>query len=390
MKTSDLMQGFPPKPEAQVTLSNWRQAPFNRWALHNIRQILPTAPIERNGPGVPLPRAVRAVDRIALPGRNLTVADVLARTYTDGFLVLHNGHLAYETYATGMRPVDQHILFSVTKSVTASLAGIYVDRGALDPDALVTRYVPEAKGSAYATATIRHVLDMTVGIAFDEDYTAQTGDFVRYREASGWNPVFDPARLGDNIRAFVTTLPPSGEHGHTYHYVSPNSDLLGWIIERATGTRFHELMSRDLWGPLGAEHDAYIGVDRIGTPRTAGGLCTSLRDLARFGQMMLERGVANGRQIVPSAWVDDIRAGGDAEAWKRGGTWLPGGRYRSKWYSVGNASDAFLGNGIHGQWLYLDPAASVVIAKFSSQPKAVDDAMDEICLLAFDAIARGL
>ncbi len=387
------MRGFPPKREAQVTLANWREAPLNRWSLHNVRQILPTQPIERGGTASALPREVQAIDRIGLrraDGRTTTVGGVLGETFTDGFVVLHRGRIVHETYGAGMRPEDQHILFSVTKSVTATLAGIYVEKGLLDPDARVVRYIPEAKGSAYGTATVRHVLDMTVGIAFVEDYTSTTGDFVRYREASGWNPVFDPRKLSD-IRTFVTTLKPAGKHGHAFHYVSPNSDLLGWIIERATDTRFHELASRDLWGPMGAEFDAYMATDRVGTPRTAGGLCTSLRDLARFGQMMLERGQAQGRQVVPGAWIDDIRTNGDPKAWARGSKgFLPGGRYRGKWYITGNEHDAFCGIGIHGQWLYVDPAASVVIAKFSSQPAAVDDAMDDLCLRAFDAVARSL
>jgi hypothetical protein len=394
MNPTELMRGAPPAPEAQVTLANWRQAPFNRWALHNIRQVLPTAPIERDGPPSPLPRSIRAIEGLlvrAADGSRLTVADALARTFTDGFLVLHRGAIAHESYDTGMRERDQHILFSVTKSVTATMTGLYVERGLIDPEAPVVRYVPEVEGSAYGTATVRHVLDMTVGIAFVEDYTATTGDFVRYREASGWNPVFDADRFGENIRSYLRTLRREGEHGHAFHYVSPNSDLLGWILERATGTRFHELASRDLWGPMGAEHDAYIGVDRIGTPRTAGGWCMSLRDLGRFGQLVLERGVANGRQVIPGRWIDDIRRGGDPAAWERGAKgFLPGGRYRSKWYVIGNDHGAFCGIGIHGQWLYVDPAASVVIAKFSSQPVAVDDAMDDLCLRTFDAIARSL
>ncbi len=143
---------------------------------------------------------------------------------------------------------------------------------------------------------------------------------------------------------------------------------------------------------MGAERDACIGLDPLGAPRAAGGLCVSLRDLARFGQMHLAGGRANGQQVVPEWWIEDIRENGDRDAWIGGvqTEWLPNGRYRSKWYATGNPHGACCGIGVYGQWLWLDPAARVVCAKLSSLPTALDATQDENTMRAFHAIGQAL
>jgi len=325
-------------------------------------------------------------------GRDTTVGQMIADTCTDGFIVLKRGRIAFEGYEAGDDGLNPHIVFSVSKSLTALVAGILADRGVLDADRPVTAYLPEAASSAYGECTVRHVLDMTVSVAFEENYLDRTGAFARYREATGWNPVSEPDRPQD-LRSFLVSLERGQRaHGEAFHYVSPNSDLLGWILERASGLRFADLMASLLWQPMGAECDAYVTVDRFGSPRTASGICTTLRDLARVGELMRCRGLVNGRQVVPGWWIDDILSNGDRQAWLKGEmkALVPEGRYRSKWYLTGNGHDAFFALGIHGQWIYVDPPAAVVIAKQSSQPAPVDDAMDRLHLRGFDAIARAL
>jgi CubicO group peptidase (beta-lactamase class C family) len=391
----NVMRGFPPPGEAQATLANWRQPPFNRWAFRHVRELVPSAAIPRGGRKLRLECAIEPVERLAFEapdGRETTVGGLISSSFTDGMIVLRRGRIVYESYEAGHDGDTPHIVFSVSKSLTALVAGILADRGVLDVDAPVTDYLPEAAGSAYADCTVRHVLDMTVSIAFEENYLDTTGAFARYREATGWNPVSDATRLHD-LRSFLVTLERGGRaHGEVVHYVSPNTDLLGWILERASSVRFAELMASLLWQPMGAECDAYVTVDRLGASRAAGGICTSLRDLARVGEVMRCRGVANGRQVVPGWWIDDIITNGDPEAWARGDTsaLLPGGRYRSKWYLTGNAHDAFYAFGIHGQWIYVDPPAGVVIAKQSSWPDPLDDPLERLHLSGFDAIARAL
>ena len=234
---------------------------------------------------------------------------------------------------------------------------------------------------------------MTVGISFVENYLDTTGDFARYRAATGWNPVADPA-LASDLRSFLVTLRrDENAHGAKFHYVSPNSDMLGWILERAGGMPFARLVTELIWQKLGTETDAHVTVDRAGAARAAGGICVTLRDLARFGEMVRNFGRAAGEQIAPRWWIEDILTNGDQRAWLAQPTaakFLPAGRYRSQWYMIGNASGAHCAIGIHGQWIYIDPAAEIVIAKLSSQPLPVDEATDHLLLAAFDAIASAL
>ncbi len=365
-----------------VTLANWRRSPWNRWAFHHVSELVPVAMI----PTDPT-RAKPLLEDLVIPNRlpdGSSIDQVLRETETDGFLVLRDGALVYEWYANDFGADIPHIVFSISKSISAILAGIPGGQGKLDPDAPVAQYIPEVAGSAYADATVRHVLDMTISIDFDESYLDPNGAFARYREAMGWNPVGDPSRT-PGLHAFLTTLPRGSDpHGERFHYVSPNSDLLGWIIERAAGRPYAELLSDLIWRPMGAAHDAYVTIDKAGAARSAGGICTTLRDLARFGEMLRQ----GGKGIVPREWIDDILTNGDRAAWTRGdmAEMLPKGRYRSKWYLTGNDHGAWSAIGIHGQWLYIDPKEKLVIAKFSSQALPVDDPMDHRLLAFFEAI----
>lgn len=378
-----------------VTLANWRLPPWNCYAFHHIAELLPVSRIAHDPARVTAwsqaPRKLADLPFTGPDGTGWTVGGMLSHTATDGIVVLHRGRLAYEWYGNGLTSTDPHIVFSVSKSITGILAGILVDHGQLDPDAPVTRYIPEAAGSVYGDCTVRHVLDMSVGIAFVENYLDTTGDFARYRAATGWNPVADPALAGD-LHSFLVTLGRDENlHGAKFHYVSPNSDMLGWILERAGGKPYAQLLSELIWRKLGAESDAHITVDRAGAARSAGGICVVLRDLARFGEMVRNFGRAGGEQIVPRAWIEDILRNGDQKAWLAQPTaakFLPKGRYRSQWYMVGNSSGAYCAIGIHGQWIYIDPAAEVTIAKLSSQPQPLDEGIDYLLLSAFDAIAR--
>lgn len=396
MSEQKLMSAFPSAAEQQVTLGNWRLPPFNNWSFHHVREVLPTANIYHgSGPVMSLPASGAKLPNLsfkAQDGRDWTVDDMLKASDTDGFLVLKSGKVVTERYFNGLTPEAPHIIFSVSKSVTGSLAGILVKQGKLDPDAPVTRYIPEIANSAYGDATVRHVLDMTVSIDFVEDYLNKDGPFARYRDATGWNPILDPARLND-LRNFLASLPRDRHpHGEKFYYVSPNSDLLGWIVERASGRPYAALLSELVWQKMGAEFDAYITVDRLGAPRSAGGICCTLRDLARFGEVMRHDGKFGGTEVLPADWVNDIRNAGDYAAWQRGtmAKFLPKGRYRSKWYQVDPATGSFCGIGIHGQWVYIDPTAEVVIAKLSSQKLPVDDAIDGLMLSSFAAIASSL
>jgi hypothetical protein len=276
------MTGFPPAPEDQVSLANWREAPFNRWSFRHVREIIPTADIAHNPHRVrPLPIGLVDTDNICIRGakdRVLSLDDFLMAASTDSLVILHRGRIIVERYADGMTAETPHILMSVSKSLLGLLTGILVSEGIFDLDRQVTTVIPEVSETAYKGATIRHLLDMRTGVAFDEDYTATSGPIVEYRKATNWHPP-GPGDRPSDLRSFYQCLRASdGRHGGRFHYVSPNTDLLGWVIERATGRRFADLMSRYIWKPMGAQHSAYITVDRLGAPRCAGGICATARD----------------------------------------------------------------------------------------------------------------
>jgi len=391
-----IMQGSPPPASAQVTLANWREAPFSRWAFHHVREIVPTARIACDPANVAvLPESGSGEDVLDVAftdpgGINWSIRNLLPESFTDSFIALRRGAPLLEWQGPHCAPGEPHIIFSVSKSLTACLTGVLVGDGMIDPDLPVTAYVPEATGSAYGDCTVRHVLDMSVGIEFEESYLDTTGAFEQYRRATGWNPAMDEAEAV-GLRQFLTTLTRDGHaHGEMFHYVSPNSDMLGWIVERASGRRFSELFSDLIWKPLGAASNCYITLDRFGAPRSAGGMCVTASDLARFAEMMRRGGEANGRQIIPQNWVEDTTHAGSREAWMRGATsyMFPNGRYRSKWYQTGNERGAYCAIGIHGQWIYVDSVAEMVFVRLSSQPLPLDDPCDLRWLAAFDAVAR--
>jgi len=375
-----------PEPE----LANWRQHPFNVRGFVELGNLIATQPIKA-GSSTPLASGPQ-LDLASLPVDHDTAAGLLEASNTDGFLVLKDGAIVSEVYGPALRATTPHIIFSVSKSVTGALAGVLVERGELDTGAPVTQYVPELKASAWGDATVRQVLDMTVSVRFIEDYLDPKGDVARYRVAMDWNPpgVF-PYEGG--LHHFLSTLPRDREpHGERFQYLSPNSDLLGWILERASGATMAELLTRHLWQPLGAETDGFITVDRHGGARTAGGICVTLRDLARFGDMMRLGGRANGRQVIPADWVEDIATSGSEEAWRKGEMTglFQHARYRSKWYIPLDRPRVLVAIGIHGQWIYIDRDAGVTIVKMSSQPLPVDEPLDLRLVAMFRAIADRL
>lgn len=365
-----VMQGFPPADADRATLANWRTPPYSSWAFHHVREVVPSAEIAYD------PARVWALDAGAPLLDEGGLAPLLAPLRLDAMVVLHRGRIAHELYRNGMTENDPHILMSVSKSMLGLLAGILVDRGDLNADALLTDHVPELAATAYAGATVRQALDMRVGVEFDEDYFVTEGPIVAYREAANWNPAA-PGAAPHDLRSFQSLLTArDGAHGGRFHYVSPVTDLLAWVFERATGERYADLMSRHLWQPLGAERAGYITVDRIGGARAAGGMCVTARDLARVGQLMVQGGARDGRQVIPAAWLQDIVDGGDPEAWRTGDFAEKFAdfdmHYRSKWYVHREARPLIHGLGIHGQYLFVDPARELSVVVMSSEADPIN------------------
>ncbi len=377
------MEGAPPFPaERLVTLANWQEPPYNRWAFQHVRDLIPTARIRRgDGPTRRLPRDERDLSRIRLRAgrRETTVEQWLADTATDAFLVLHRGRIVTERYFNGMAPETPHLLMSVSKSVTSTIAGILVGRGKLDVSSPVTDRVPELSGTSFDGATVQHLLDMRTGTKFDESYEDLDADVRVYEQVYLWRPR-DERNLPADALDYFGTLRNDGPHGGPFRYRSILTDVLAWVLERTAGARLHELIARELWQPMGAEFDAEITIDAHGNPMADGGICASLRDLARFGQLFLDGGGRGRREIVPQAWIDDtIRGAPDgARAFVEVET-MPGyprdAHYRNNWWVCDPAAPFFYAAGINGQHVFVHRPSQTVIVKLSTWPVALSPSL---------------
>lgn len=387
-----LMSGFPSAEPDRVTLANWRTAPYLKWAFQHVREIVPSADIA-NAPGDIWKLASEPKDlssfRFQHGDKPYGIDKFLNETDTDGLVILHRGKVVLEYYDNGMTADTPHILMSVSKSLTAIVAGILVEKGKLDPEQKVVSIIPELRDSVYSDATVRHVLDMRVGLDFDEDYLATSGPIIEYRKSTNWNPL-GPGERPNDLRTFLASMTArNGPDGGPFHYVSTNTDLLGWILERASGIRFADLLSTLLWKPIGAQCSAYITVDRLGAPRCAGGICTTTMDLARVGQLIVQNGRRNDTPIIPAAWIRDTFRNGDPKAWAAGDLISYFGdrpmHYRNKWYVL-RERDIALGIGVYGQNVFVDQANELVIAKVSSQAPPLDKHLVDLTIGFVEAV----
>ncbi|MGR4869734.1 serine hydrolase domain-containing protein [Variovorax sp. LARHSF232] len=389
------MQGTPPAPEKTVRYvdGSFYKFPQTRWSFAHWSQFVPSSEIWRgDGPVAELPRAERGdINAITFPvggGAIMSWQQALASNYTDSVVVLHKGRIVYERYFGVMTPHTRHIVMSVTKSLVGTLGEMLVAEGKLDPAAKVAHYIPELKDSGFGDATVRQVLDMTTGIKFSENYADPKAEIWPYVRAGSVLPrppgYAGPQGFYDHAR----TVEREREPGQAFAYQTVNADVAGWLVRRASGKSVGELLSERIWQKLGAERDAMIAVDSSGTAFAGGGLQLTTRDMARFGEMMRLGGAFNGQRIVPKAAIDDIRQGGNREVFAKAGyATLPGWSYRDMWWVSHDDHGAFAARGVHGQTIYIDPKAEMVIARFASAPQAANAASDPVMLPAFRALA---
>jgi CubicO group peptidase (beta-lactamase class C family) len=397
--TLGLMQGSPPAPDKRVMQpdSNFFSFPKLRWSVCHIRELMPTKQVSR-GLGAPVLLEYALDDGIDaltfMPtgsDKLMTWKEALAANYTDGMLVMHKGKVVYENYTGCLAEAGKHAAMSMTKSMTGLLAEILVAEGTLDDKALVSTIIPELAGSAFADATVRQVMDMTTGLAYSEDYANPKADIWVYSTAA--NPMPKPADYDGPVGyyEYLQTVKKEGKHGEAFGYKTINTDALGWIVSRVSGKSITGLLSERIWSRMGAEQDGYFTVDGIGTPFAGGGLSAGLRDLGRIGQLMLDKGEINGERLFPANVADKIRAGGDKAAFEKAGyNTLTGGSYRGMWWVFHNDHGAYAARGVHGQTIYIDPTAEMVIVRLSSHPVAKNAVIDPTSLPAYQAVAEYL
>ena len=392
------MVGSPPPADKLIQFADGSafQFPRTRWSYSNMRRLVPTSVVPRGDTIVTLPRAERTdLDAVSFQptGQHdlMTWKQSLAANFTDGIVVLHRGHVVYERYFGVLDGATQHLAFSVTKSLVATIAGILAVEGALDDRATVATYLPELQHSGFADATIANLLDMTTGMKHSEDYVDNKAGIWDLARAGNFRPRPADYQGPGSFYEYLQTVEKEYPHGERFAYKTINTDVLAWVLRRVTGKTTSQLMFDYLWSKLGVEQDAYFTIDMIGVEFAGAGLNVTLRDLARFGEMMRLQGYGNGQQIVPVAVVNDIRAGGNRERFAGAGyTQLPGWSYRRMWWVSHNEHGAFAARGIHGQAIYVDPAAEMVVARFSSHPQGANVHLDPTSLPAYHALARHL
>lgn len=405
-----VMDGVPPSKQSQVTFGNYREHPYSQWAFRNAGAPLNVLMVPRAGKIHPLrERFDGSIGQIPVKdanGESRTVDQILADNFTDGYLVLKGDDIRYERYFNGLTSDYQHIWFSATKSLTSTAFGILVAEGKVKLSDSPAKYIPELKGSGFERVTIQNVLDHSSSIDFKENYTDPNSDFLKY-----YGPAMNMARVPGGRDAEPQTTEIYGIHdflskfirpnsqetaGDVFDYNSANSDVLGWLIARISGLPYDRFIQQHIWSKLGAEHDAYTVIDRAYMGIATGGFNSTLRDAARFGKMILDRGKFNGQQVVPAEWVDaSIKLNAkDKEKMKnneryKGSAWLA---YKNMWWILDDRAGEYAAVGIHGQVIYVNRDADIVVVFFSSQPvaSAAGNASFWSKILATQAIARTL
>jgi hypothetical protein len=328
----------------------------------------------------PMPRAVDdpaplpKTAQMTLPS---SVQDIITARSVTSLVVLKDGAIVHETYLQGTGGGDLRINWSVSKSYLSALMGVLVNDGTIpDLDAPVTHYVPALIGSAYDGASIRNVLQMSSGVTFNEDYLDQSSDINRMGRVLALGQSMDQFAAG-----LAETFAPAGQQ---WQYVSIDTHVIGMVIRGATNRPIADLLMEKIIGPLGFEADPYLLTDGYGVAFILGGLNTTTRDNARFGQMYAQNGLWEGQQIVPASWIDQSTT-------PRAKTKAGDLGYGFQWWIAPNAeAGQFLARGIYGQYIFIDRPRNVVIATHGADRNFRDEDASQNMLDLFETITKSL
>ncbi|MFV0432677.1 MAG: serine hydrolase domain-containing protein [Leucobacter sp.] len=361
-------------------LAEWQFEPYLQWSMQNIKTFLPVHHIRRGARATEFTRRPSALDSLSVPhpweDRKASFEEVMRLTHTDGWMVTHRGEVVGEQYFDTLSSTGMHLLMSVSKSLTATTAGLLAASGELDLDRSVTDYVPELIGSGYDGTVVRNLVDMRTGVRFSEEYLNEDAEVRLLEEAIGWAPKKHP-EVPDSLLEFLASLGQDGPHGRAFDYKSCETDALGFVIQRAASQHAGDVMSERLWQPMGAEFDANVSVDANGAGMFDGGVSSAMRDLARFGNLFVSEGRAlDGATVLPEWWIDDTFTGGsdssEAFAESDNASYMRGGMYRNGFWFPGESRNVMLALGIHGQMIYMNRSTGVVGVKLSSWPMPQD------------------
>lgn len=383
-----VMEGFPPSRETQVTFQNYRDYPFNKWSFRNMGAPLHTLMIPRGGSIHQFRESDNTFGKVTIPtkdGKQEAVEDIFANNETDGLIIIQNNEILFEKYWNGLNKDYQHIWFSMTKSLTSTAFGLLVNQGKIDLTASPVEYVPELKGTPWERTKIQDVLNMSTALGYSETYTDTSSFFYKYYGGSShffYVPGADTVTTQSQVLGtydFLAKKATANNHmqpGFKFEYNSSNVDIISWMMSRVAEQPYHHFIYQNIWSKLGAEHDAFITTDRAYTAMATAGMNTTLRDAAIFAVMILNRGAIDGKQIIPAKWVDETLelTESDKERMKRNDVYakagLPWIAYKNFWWIIDNVKGEYCAVGIHGQVMYINRKANLVIVYFSSQPVA--------------------
>ena len=414
------MFGFPPKKEKIISAADgsFFNFPALRYSVNHMREFFPNRIVEaskdkKHNFKVKIDRGIESISFIPWSPISsslsngewksenqfftetqeppMTIKDFLDKNYVDGIIILHEGKIVYEKYPAGLHQNGIHAAMSVTKSFVGLLASILIAEKTIKPEKLVTDYLPELSTSGFAGATVQQVLDMTTAIQYSEDYNNPKAEVWQYSASA--TPFKNPNYTGpNNIYEYLQTVKkiPKQEHGEVFGYKTINTEVIGWIISRVTGMCITNLISEKIWIPLRASTDGLFLLDPAGKAQAGGGFSLNLRDMALFGEMLRNKGKIHNKQIIPQEAAEAISLGGDSKVFTKSGEYpkLKGWSYHNFWWITNNSHRAYMARGVHGQAIYIDPTAQMVIARFASNPLSSNKYIDPISIPAYETLGE--
>jgi len=337
--------------------------------FRNIARLFPTRVVSRGAEVKQIPVDLTTMEdfRFTWKSETYDLYDVLSMNRVSGLLIIQDGSIRFEKYLLGNNEHTRWMSMSVVKSITATLVGAAIRDGYIDGlDAPLVRYLPRFKGSAYDGVSVRQLLQMASGVAWNETYTDPASDRRRMLEAQ-------IAQQPGAILDLMASLPRAAEPGTRWNYSTGETHVVGALVRAATGMHVADYLSRKLWSKLGMEADATWWLESPDGLEVGGsGLSATLRDYGRFGLFLLNGGVIDGEQILPQGWVEAATS-----RQQIGGEEVEYGYML--WPLHGRSYAAI---GIFGQFVFVDPDRNLVVAMWSAQPKPLDRAgIDEYVFL---------
>tara|TARA_Y100000991_G_scaffold159365_1_gene121714 strand:- start:901 stop:2100 length:1200 start_codon:yes stop_codon:yes gene_type:complete len=350
----------------------------------NMDKIFPTREIKASKNPKPLKRNIKTLpETFFFEGEEKNLQEYLDYFWSDGMIVLHKNEMVYENYWLGNNENKRHISWSVAKSFISALVGIAYEEGLIDSlDDPVTKYLDDFKETGYDGVTIKDILQMSSGVLFNEDYADYDSDINRFGRA---------VATGTSMRDFSKTLTREREPGTYMHYVSINTQVLGFLLQEVTNKSISQYLYNKIWNPLGMEDSAYFILDDVKDEFALGGLNATLRDYAKFGLLYLQNGRWSDNQIISKQWIEDSHStdGIHLVPGERETSSNPWG-YGYQWWVPGFPDTDYTASGVYNQYIYIDPLSEIVIAKTSSNYKYTSELQmsKDMHMAMFRAIAN--